>query len=88
LDRLDELASQESPPSQEAINQALWHACAGGQRRAAEFLVGLGADLRYTPEYGRGSLLDVASSHGTQRTNLIEWLAGIGVTPDPDRTQR
>ena len=79
LDRLHELANADPAPAEDAINQAFWHACAGGQRRAAEFLVGLGADLGFTPEYGRGSVLDVASHHATQRSNLIEWLEGLGV---------
>ena len=79
LDRLDELAATDRAPPTEAINQALWHACAGGQRRAAEFLVGLGADLGFTPDYGKGTVIDVAAGHGTQRKNLIEWLANQGV---------
>lgn len=77
LDRLEELA-QGSP--QDVIDQALWHACAGGQRRAAELLVGLGADLAFTPDYGQGTVLDVASNRGTQQANLIEWLEKQGVT--------
>lgn len=77
LDRLQELLAAH--PTQGEIDQALWHACAGGQRRAAELLVARGADLRFTPEYGYGTLLDVASSHGTQRSNVIEWLERLGV---------
>lgn len=57
-----------------AINQASWHACAGGQRRCAELLAEHGADLDFTHEYGRGTVVDAASNRGTQRTNLIEWL--------------
>lgn len=79
LDRLGEMLDADPTPTQEARDQALWHACAGGQRRAAEFLVARGADLTFTPEYGRGSMLDVASSHGTQRANLISWLEEQGV---------
>ncbi len=79
LDRLEELANTDPPPTAAALNQALWHACAGGQRRAAELVVGLGADLAFTPDYGSGSVLDVASGHGTQRNNLIAWLEGLGV---------
>ncbi|MEY9855807.1 ankyrin repeat protein [Catenulispora sp. GAS73] len=78
LDRLDELVTADPAPAQHDLDQALWHACAGGQRRAAELLVGLGADLGFTPEYGRGSVLDVASNHGTQRANLIGWLEERG----------
>lgn len=66
------------PPSQALVNQAFWHACAGGQRRCAELLAAHGADQNFTPDYGSGTVIDVASSHGTQRTNLIEWLGARG----------
>lgn len=76
-DRLRELLAT-SPP-QADLDQALWHACAGGQRRAAELLVASGADLTYTQEYGVGTVRDVAANHGTQQSNLIEWLEALGV---------
>ena len=76
--RLHELLASETR-SQADLDQALWHACAGGQRRAAELLVARGADLTFTPEYGRGSVLDVATGPSTQQTNLIEWLESLGV---------
>lgn len=79
LDRLEVLLTSDPTPEQAAVNQALWHACAGGQRRTAELLVNLGADLTFTPDYASGGLLDAASGHGTQRTNVIEWLEGLGV---------
>lgn len=78
LDRLDELVT-DSPVTQAALDQAFWHACAGGQRRAAEMLRDLGADLDFTPDYGHGTVLDIASGPGTQRSNLIEWLEQLGV---------
>ena len=37
LDRLEELLETGSPTTEE-VSQAFWHACAGGQRRAAERL--------------------------------------------------
>lgn len=78
LDRLDELIST-AVPTQGALDHAFWHACAGGQRRAAEELRDLGANLGFTPAYGRGTVLDVALRHGPQRANLIEWLEQLGV---------
>ena len=33
----------------EDVSQGFWHACAAGQRRAAEFLLGQGADLELGP---------------------------------------
>ena len=79
LDRVEDLLRVDAGAGRDAIDQALWHACAGGQRRAAELLVSAGADLAFTPDYGRGSLIDVAARHGTQRANLIEWLQSLGV---------
>jgi ankyrin repeat protein len=73
-DALAALLDAKPAPSQALIDQALWHACAGGQRRCAELLVDRGADLDFTPEYATGTVLDAAFTHGTQRTNLIEWL--------------
>ncbi|WP_310961813.1 ankyrin repeat domain-containing protein [Nocardioides terrisoli] len=66
-------------PGPGAVDQAFWHACAAGQRRCAELLLDRGADLAFSPEYGSGTVLDVARSHGTQRSNVIEWLEGLGV---------
>lgn len=35
----------------DAVSQAFWHACDGGQRRAAEYLLARGAELNWVPEY-------------------------------------
>ncbi|HLX87717.1 MAG TPA: ankyrin repeat domain-containing protein, partial [Acidimicrobiales bacterium] len=45
LDELDELLGTD--PSPETVSQAFWHACSGGQRRAAQYLLGRGADLGF-----------------------------------------
>ena len=76
LDRLAELLGDS--PSSEQLSQALWHACAGGQRRAAEYLVGRGADVNWVPDYAKGTPLDAATGEGTQRENLIGWLREHG----------
>ena len=60
------------------LSQAFWHACAGGQRRAAEYLLARGADLNWVPDYAKGTPLDVASGLGTQRDTLITWLRDQG----------
>lgn len=72
LDRLEQLLGDEPPA--DVLSQAFWHACSGGQRRAAEYLLGLGADVNWVPEYARGTPLDAAAGEGTQRGNLIGWL--------------
>ena len=79
LDRLDELLADQSVATTENVSQGFWHACAGGQRRAAERLLGAGADLGWVPDYANGTALDAARGHGTQRTNVIEWLEQRGV---------
>jgi hypothetical protein len=63
------------------ISQAFWHACAGGQRRAAEYLLAQGADLNWVPEYAEGTALDAASSLGTRQENVLRWLREQGATP-------
>lgn len=83
--RAEELLAGMPGPSQLDVDQALWHACAGGQRRMAELMITHGADLAFTPDYGSGTVLDAATAHGTQQTNLIEWLRNLGVESSADR---
>jgi ankyrin repeat protein len=56
--RLEELIGLGQPA--EAVSQAFWHACGGGQRRAAEALLARGADLNWVPPYAQGTALDAA----------------------------
>lgn len=76
LDRLDELLVPELDRDQ--ISQGFWHACAAGQRRAAERLLRAGADLDWEPDYAQGTALAAATARGTQRENVIEWLRSVG----------
>jgi ankyrin repeat protein len=76
LDRLDDLLVPEIDPEQ--ISQGFWHACAAGQRRAAERLLSAGADLNWEPDYAHGTALDAATGLGTRQNNVIEWLRSIG----------
>ena len=50
--RVDELRAA-SPPSQQELTDAFWAACHGGQRRMAEYLLSLGAELERYPFLGR-----------------------------------
>jgi ankyrin repeat protein len=87
LDRLEHLLGDH--PSPEQLSQAFWHACSGGQRRAAEYLLACGADRNWTPDYANGTPLDAATRTGTQRDNLIGWLREHGARPaDPDQGAR
>jgi uncharacterized protein len=77
LGRVDELLAQ-GHYSGEAVSQGFWHACAGGQRRAAEYLLVHGADLNWEPHYAKGTPLDAAGSPGTRQENVITWLRELG----------
>ncbi len=85
LNRLDELLDTANPTSEE-VSQGFWHACAGGQRRAAERLLAAGADLNWQPDYAHGTALDAASGLGTRQENVITWLKEKGVSSADART--
>jgi hypothetical protein len=76
LDRLEALLAVDIEPAQ--ISQGFWHACAAGQRRAAERLLRAGADLTWEPDYAEGTALDAARGLGTQQNLVIEWLESVG----------
>ena len=81
LARLDELLASEVDPG--LVSQGFWHACAAGQRRAAERLLAAGADLNWEPDYADGTALDAASGLGTRQDNVIEWLQSLGARSAP-----
>jgi hypothetical protein len=60
------------------VSQAFWHVGAGGQRRAAEYLLSRGADLNWEPDYAQGTPLDAASGRSTQQESVISWLRELG----------
>ena len=77
--RVDEIRAA-SPPSQQELTDALWAACHGGQRRMAEYLLSLGANLNGTPSWGgEGTTpLDAADGLDTGREALVTWLRELG----------
>ncbi|MFF2466987.1 MULTISPECIES: ankyrin repeat domain-containing protein [Streptomyces] len=77
LERLQQLLDAANPTSEE-VSQAFWHACCAGQRRAAEHLLAVGADLNWVPDYAEGTALDAARGCGTRRDNVIGWLEEQG----------
>jgi uncharacterized protein len=77
LPRLNELLPSSTSAD---INQAFWHACSGGQRRAAELLLARGADIQFIPEYARQTPLAAANSVGTRRGLLADWLREHGAS--------
>jgi hypothetical protein len=76
LPRLQELLAKT--PTEDEISQAFWHACAAGQRRAAEQLLDEGASLDWVPSYAEGTPLDAAKGLGTRQENVITWLRELG----------
>jgi uncharacterized protein len=75
--RVEELLAAESPAQQE-LTDAFWQACHGGQRRMAEHLLALGAQLNGTPSWGDDTPRDVAESVDTGRQALVAWLRNLG----------
>ena len=83
--RVEELLAAESP-GQPELTDAFWQACHGGQRRMAEYLLALGAELNGTPSWGNDTPLDVADSVDTGRQALVAWLCDLGAEHSSKRT--
>jgi len=77
ITRAEELIASAAPTNQE-LTDAFWQACHGGQRRMAEYLLGLGARLNGTPSWGDDTPLDVAESVDAGREALLTWLRERG----------
>ncbi|MDI5968816.1 ankyrin repeat domain-containing protein [Streptomyces sp. SL13] len=77
LDRLHQLVDTTDPTAEE-VSHAFWHACCAAQRRTAEYLLTLGADLNGVPDHAEGTPLAAASGRGTRRDNVIGWLEERG----------
>jgi ankyrin repeat protein len=79
MTRVEQLLAAGPEPAQ--LNEAFWHACRGGQRRVAEYLLRKGADIDATVEYAHGTPLDVAPGPDTRRDLLTTWLREQGAQP-------
>jgi ankyrin repeat protein len=77
LTRLEQLLAERPEVRPADLSQAFWHACSGGQRRAAEYLLARGADINWVPDYAKGTPLDAAGGLGTRRENVISWLRSL-----------
>jgi hypothetical protein len=86
LTRLDELLDRTPPPTREDLNEAFWQACHGGQRRAAERLLAVGAEITASPDYANNqTALDAAIRPDTRRDLLASWLRERGaISTDED----
>jgi ankyrin repeat protein len=78
LDRVEEYCTGQAPPSSAEVTNAFWHACRGGQRPTAEYLLRRGADLNWIG-YGRKTPLQAAHDSGAE--DLIGWLVSQGAKP-------
>ena len=78
LERMHVLLLADPPPSTEDVNDAFWQACHGGQLRAADVLLGRGAEVNWIPDYARGTGLDIAGGPDTRRGLLLTWLGERG----------
>jgi uncharacterized protein len=68
--RVEEYFAGEAPPADQVTN-AFWCACHGGQREAAEYLLGRGADRDWIG-YDGMTAIDAAGRSGARE--LVEWL--------------
>jgi len=73
-------------PTRQELTDAFWQACHGGQRRMAEYLLTLGADINGTPSWGDATPLDVADSQDTGRQALLNWLRDNGAKKSSEMT--
>jgi ankyrin repeat protein len=64
-----------TPPATRDVTNAFWHACRGGQRETAEYLLQRGADLNWIG-YDHRTPLQVARESGV--TELVDWLLEQG----------
>ena len=75
LDRVRQFCLNEPLPPPQQITNSFWHACRGGQRAVAEYLLERGADLNWVG-YDRRTPLNVAEESGSD--DLPQWLRTRG----------
>ncbi len=75
LNDVQRLSSQTPAPAGGQITNAFWHACRGGQREVAAYLLSRGADRNWVG-HDRKTPLDAAHESGAG--DLVEWLRASG----------
>lgn len=75
LDRIEAAFGSGSPPPADVVTEALWSACHGGQRQAAEYLLNRGGDINWVGWEDQAPL-DIARREGA--LELVEWLQRRG----------
>jgi ankyrin repeat protein len=83
LDRVKNYCAANPPPSPHDLTSSFWHACRGGQRHTAEFLLAQGADVNWIG-FDKLTALGAAQKSGNQ--GFIAWLRSQGakLTEDLD----
>lgn len=74
-DRVHAHFAAGEPPSSRDVTNAFWHACRGGHRETAEYLLNRGADLNWIG-YDQRTPLQAARESGV--TELVDWLLAQG----------
>jgi ankyrin repeat protein len=72
MPRVEEHFTGPSNPTPDAVSEAFWQACHGGQVKAAQYLLARGADVNKIPEWTKETPLDIAVCSGVN--DLVEWL--------------
>lgn len=73
--RVEEHLAADGPLDRDAITNAFWCACHGGQRETAELLLGLGADIHWV---GYDHLTPLDAAHRSGARELAAWLRDRG----------
>lgn len=74
--RLHDHSAEATAPEPDEVSDALWAACHGGQRQAAEYLLARGGDVNWVPGWERLTPLDAAARSGA--SDVHTWLHGLG----------
>lgn len=77
LERVEAHCTGAVQPADQITN-SFWHACRGGQRATAEYLLAQGANLNWVG-HDRKTPLQVAQESGAE--DLVGWLRGQGARP-------
>lgn len=81
-DRVIELMTTHPAPEPEAVTEAFWQACHGGQRRVAAYLLAHGADRNGRPGYTDKTAAEIAAGPDTRRELFVAWLHGQNTTAE------
>lgn len=85
LDRLQTYFTDAVRPDPAEVNRAFWGACHGRQQQAAAYLLDLGADINWIPDWENLTPLDAATRSGA--TDLATWLRDRGARTATELTR-